>query len=96
MLQVTLPTNFKAARFESDDHTAMLRRMQADIDRWVSYYKPALMTTTNGVLGGITINGQIDPAKFDAGIAELKKAVEFLAGRIAGVPNGQPFRVPCP
>jgi hypothetical protein len=32
VLQVTLPTNFKAARFESDEHTAMLRAMQADIE----------------------------------------------------------------
>jgi len=32
VLQVTLPTNFKAARFDSDEHTAMLRRMQADIE----------------------------------------------------------------
>jgi hypothetical protein len=32
VLQVSLPTNFKAARFESDDHTAMLRRMAADIE----------------------------------------------------------------
>jgi hypothetical protein len=32
VLQVTLPTNFKAARFESDDHTAMLRQMQVDIE----------------------------------------------------------------
>src|SRR3546814_705759 len=32
LLQVTLPTNFKAARFESDAHTAMLRQMQADIE----------------------------------------------------------------
>ena len=32
VLQVTLPTNFKAARFVSDDATAMLRRMQADIE----------------------------------------------------------------
>jgi len=32
VLQVTLPTNFKAARFDSDDHTAILRRMQADIE----------------------------------------------------------------
>ena len=32
VLQVTLPTNFKAARFASDEHTAMLRRMQADIE----------------------------------------------------------------
>ncbi len=32
VLQVSLPTNFKAARFESDTHTAILRRMQADIE----------------------------------------------------------------
>ncbi|HUF45162.1 MAG TPA: hypothetical protein VMN43_07440 [Aestuariivirgaceae bacterium] len=32
VLQVTLPTNFKAARFEQDEHTAMLRAMQADIE----------------------------------------------------------------
>jgi len=32
VLQVSLPTNFKSARFESDEHTAMLRRMQADIE----------------------------------------------------------------
>jgi hypothetical protein len=28
---VTLPTNFKAARFGSDAHTAILRRLEADI-----------------------------------------------------------------
>ena len=32
VLQVSLPTNFKAARFASEDHTAMLRRMQSDIE----------------------------------------------------------------
>ncbi len=32
VLQVSLPTNFKAARFESDDHTAILRQLQADIE----------------------------------------------------------------
>ncbi len=32
VLQVRLPTNFKAARFESDTHTALLRRLQADIE----------------------------------------------------------------
>jgi hypothetical protein len=32
VLQVTLPTNFKAARFVSDEPTAMLQRMQADIE----------------------------------------------------------------
>ena len=31
VLQVRLPTNFKAARFESEDHTAILRRLEADI-----------------------------------------------------------------
>ena len=31
VLQVRLPTNFKAARFDSDDHTAMLRQLEADI-----------------------------------------------------------------
>jgi hypothetical protein len=32
VLQVSLPTNFKVARFDSDDHTAMLRQLQADIE----------------------------------------------------------------
>jgi hypothetical protein len=32
VLQVSLPTNFKAARFASEEHTAILRRMQADIE----------------------------------------------------------------
>jgi hypothetical protein len=32
VLQVTLPTNFKVARFDSDDATAILRQMEADID----------------------------------------------------------------
>jgi len=32
VLQVTLPTNFKAARFESDRYTAMLRQFQSEIE----------------------------------------------------------------
>jgi len=32
VLQVTLPTNFKVARFDSDKHTAMLRKLQDDIE----------------------------------------------------------------
>ena len=32
VLQVGLPTNFKAARFEADAPTALLRRLEADID----------------------------------------------------------------
>jgi len=31
VLQVSLPTNFKVARFESDEYTNMLRTMEADI-----------------------------------------------------------------
>lgn len=32
VLQVGLPTNFKAARFELNEHNAMLRHLEADID----------------------------------------------------------------
>jgi hypothetical protein len=32
VLQVSLPTNFKAARFDSDAHTAILRQLESDID----------------------------------------------------------------
>ena len=32
VLQVRLPTNFKAARFDSDEHTAILRNLEADIE----------------------------------------------------------------
>lgn len=33
VLQVGLPTNFKAARFDQEEHTALLRELEADIDR---------------------------------------------------------------
>jgi len=32
VLQVRLPTNFKAARFQSDAHTAMLRQLETDVE----------------------------------------------------------------
>jgi hypothetical protein len=32
VLQVRLPTNFKSARFESDAHTAILQRLEADVE----------------------------------------------------------------
>ncbi len=32
VLQVKLPTNFKAARFDSDAHTAILRQLESDIE----------------------------------------------------------------
>ena len=33
VLEVKLPTNFKAARFAAEAHTAMLRRLEADIEK---------------------------------------------------------------
>src|SRR5215831_11830076 len=38
VLQVTLPTNFKVARFDSDKSTQMLRQMEADIE--AARYEP--------------------------------------------------------
>jgi hypothetical protein len=32
VLQVTLPTNFKVARFDDEKHTAMLRQLEKDVD----------------------------------------------------------------
>jgi hypothetical protein len=32
VLKVSLPTNFKAARFDADEHTAILRNLQTDIE----------------------------------------------------------------
>ena len=32
VLQVSLPTNFKAARFDNDTHTAILRKLEADVE----------------------------------------------------------------
>jgi len=32
VLRVGLPTNFKSARFDSDEHTAILRRLESDIE----------------------------------------------------------------
>ena len=32
VLQVTLPTNFKAARFESETHTAIIQKLAADVE----------------------------------------------------------------
>jgi hypothetical protein len=33
VLQVRLPTNFKSARFEADQHTAILRKLEVDIEK---------------------------------------------------------------
>ena len=47
VLQVGLPTNFKTARFESDEHTAMLRNLEADIN--AIRFDPAEGTGTGAI-----------------------------------------------
>ena len=42
VLQVGLPTNFKAARFEAEEPTALLRKLEADIKGAGSMPEPVL------------------------------------------------------
>ena|SRR5579872_3023490 len=51
ILVVTLPTNFKAARFESDEHTEMLERMQAHIavSRYHDVELPVKLKVSNSI-----------------------------------------------
>lgn len=68
VLQVGLPTNFKAARFESEDHTGILRQLEKDI----------------GVARYDTSNGPVDvPVKLkvhDSVFVPLAKWCMLLAG----------------
>jgi len=57
VLQVTLPTNFKAARFESDEHTAMLRDIQQSIEA-VRY------TTADGEALELPVKLKVHESKF--------------------------------
>ena len=68
VLQVTLPTNFKVARFDSDESTAILRRLEQDIQA-VRYPAPE---------GGIEL-----PVKlrvYDSVFVPLAKWAMLLAG----------------
>ena len=68
VLQVTLPTNFKVARFDSDESTAILRRLEQDIQA-VRYPTPE---------GGIEL-----PVKlrvYDSVFVPLAKWAMLLAG----------------
>jgi len=68
VLQVRLPTNFKAARFESDAHTALLRRLASDIDA-------ARLETPDG-----KIDVPVKLRVYDSAFVPLAKWAMLLAG----------------
>ena len=68
VLQVRLPTNFKSARFASDAHTAILRRLQADIEA-------ARFDT-----GGESIELPVKLKVYDSVFVPLAKWAMLLAG----------------
>jgi len=59
VLQVSLPTNFKVARFVSNAHTGLLRRLEADLT--IPHKFVALIES--GVIQGVSI----DSGGLDAG-----------------------------
>jgi hypothetical protein len=67
-------------------------KMQADVDRWMTYLRPGIMATRNGAVGGITINGALNVSSVDAGANAVKANVRTLRDRIVGVIDGMPFR----
>src|SRR5204863_5674688 len=67
-------------------------KIQADIDRWANYLRPAVMATTSASVGGIMINSAIPPAAWANEVAAVKNNVAVLRDRIAGVVDGKPFR----
>ena len=68
VLQVRLPTNFKVARFDSNEHTEMLRRLQADIE--------AIRFNTGGSLVELPVKLKVHDSKF----VPLAKWSMLLAG----------------
>ena len=77
VLQVRLPTNFKAARFESNEHTQMLRNIAADIE--------AVRFDT----GSEVIELPVKLKVFDSVFVPLAKWSMLLAGNYRCIgPNG--------
>ena len=68
MLQVRLPTNFKAARFDSDADTAMLRELAADVE------------AARFEVGGETIELPVKLKVHDSVFVPLAKWAMLLAG----------------
>ncbi len=77
VLQVGLATNFKAARFESDEHTAILRRLEADIDR-VRY-----------PVDGASIDLPVKLRVHDSVFVPLAKWAMLIAGNYRCVQGGE-------
>jgi hypothetical protein len=66
--------------------------MQADVDRWAAYLRPAVMATRSVNVGGIQINSALNVATFDAGIKTVRGNIQILHDRVAGMIAGKPFR----
>jgi hypothetical protein len=66
--------------------------MQADVDRWATYLRPAVMATRSGSLGGIQINCGLNAATWDADVKVVRGNIQVLHDKIAGVVAGKPFR----
>jgi len=77
VLQVGLPTNFKAARFESDEHTAMLRNLEDDIQN-IRYD-----------VGGTQLELPVKLRVHDSVFVPLAKWAMLLAGNYRCVQEGE-------
>jgi hypothetical protein len=66
--------------------------LQADVDRWANYLRPAVMATRSGTIGGIQINCGLTAATVDANIKTVRANIQILHDKIAGVVDGKPFR----
>jgi hypothetical protein len=66
--------------------------MQADVDRWANYLRPAVMATKSGNLGGIQINCGLNAATVDADIKSVRANIQVLHDKAQGIVDGKPFR----
>jgi len=89
VLQVRLPTNFKSARFPSDKHTAMLRKLEADIEAAIrernmaaDWTAKSLALHTQAVIQGAFILAKATGGAEIASdsIDHLRRCIEMLFG----------------
>ena len=67
-------------------------KMQADVDRWIAYMRPAVMATKGGTQGGIRFDFALNAASWEASAKGVRANIQTLRDRIAGVVDGKPFR----
>jgi hypothetical protein len=72
--------------------TRSVARLQADLDRWTAYVRPAVLATKSGVVGGVTISSGLNAATFDADVKSVRANIQTLHDRMAGILTGMPFR----